>query len=384
MLLRPRVALLHQRAQRGRCGVEYVDAMLGDHLPEAAEVREIWNAFEHQRHGAVGERPVNNVGVAGNPADVGGAPVDVARAVVEDVVVCRRDVDEIAAGGVQHPLRLTSAAGSIENEQRGLGVHLRWRALGAGGAECVVPPDVAPRLHDDCAAGAPHHQHVLDARRLRNRRVGVCLHRDIGLGTAHAGVLRDNQLALGIVDARDQAVGRERAEDDGMHRTNPRARQHRNRQFRDHLQVDADAVALADAERLQRIGGLLHFGVQFRVGEALALVGVVALPDDGDRVAVPRLDVAVDAVVAGVELPALEPCDSGRAVVAVAYAVPLARPADALRFPGPESFGVGDRAVVELLIFRKARNVCLFRCCLRRGEYLHHCSHREAAQLRAA
>ena len=68
------------------------------------------HAFEHQRRRAVRERAVDDVAVAGDPADVGGAPVDVAVVIVEDVLMRQRGVDEIAAGRVQHALGLSGRA----------------------------------------------------------------------------------------------------------------------------------------------------------------------------------------------------------------------------------------------------------------------------------
>ncbi len=89
-LLHRRVAGLHQRADRGRRGVEDVDLVLVDDVPEARIVRIVRHALEHQRGRAVGERAVDDVAVAGDPADVGRAPVDVAVVIVEDVLMRHR------------------------------------------------------------------------------------------------------------------------------------------------------------------------------------------------------------------------------------------------------------------------------------------------------
>ena len=84
---------------------------------------------------AVGERPVDDVRVAGHPADVGGAPVDVGlRLEVEDGVVGVRDLGEVAAGGVQDALRLTGGARGVEDEERVLGVERLGRVLGRSAA----------------------------------------------------------------------------------------------------------------------------------------------------------------------------------------------------------------------------------------------------------
>ena len=62
--------------------------MLLADLPEAAGVGPGRHALEHQRGGAVGEGSVDDVAVAGDPAHVRGAPVDVALVVVEGAVSC--------------------------------------------------------------------------------------------------------------------------------------------------------------------------------------------------------------------------------------------------------------------------------------------------------
>ena len=69
---------------------------------------------DHQRGRAVGERPIDDIAVAGHPADVGGTPVDVAVLIVEDVLMRHRREHEIAAGGVQHTLRRAGRARGVE------------------------------------------------------------------------------------------------------------------------------------------------------------------------------------------------------------------------------------------------------------------------------
>ena len=193
-------ARLHQRADRGRRGVEDVDLVLVDHLPEARHRRIVRHAFEHQRRGAVRERAVDDVGVARHPADIGSAPVDVAVVVVEHVLVRHRGVDVIAAGRVQHALGFAGRAGGIEDEQRVLGVHLLARALRVHDVRGLVVPDVAHRIHVDGAAGAAHHDHVVDAARLGDRRVGIGLQRNLA-AAADAFVGRDDDGRLAVLDA---------------------------------------------------------------------------------------------------------------------------------------------------------------------------------------
>ncbi len=80
-------------------------------------------AFVHGLGGAVDERRVGDVGVSGDPADIGRAPVHVRLGVqVEDGLVGEGGLGEAAAGGVQDALGLPGGAGGVENEQRVLGV----------------------------------------------------------------------------------------------------------------------------------------------------------------------------------------------------------------------------------------------------------------------
>ena len=79
------IALRHQRADRRRGGIKNVDLMLIDHLAHTRRGRPVRYPFEHQRRRAAGQRAVEQVAMAGDPTDVGGAPVDVARMIVEHV-----------------------------------------------------------------------------------------------------------------------------------------------------------------------------------------------------------------------------------------------------------------------------------------------------------
>ncbi len=104
------IALAHQGADRRGRGIEDVDLVLVDDLPEARGIRIVRHALEHQRGGAVGQRPIDDIAVAGHPADIGGAPVDIALVIIEDVLMGPGDIDQIAAAGVQHALGLSRSS----------------------------------------------------------------------------------------------------------------------------------------------------------------------------------------------------------------------------------------------------------------------------------
>ena len=69
------------------------------------------------------ERSVDDVAVAGDPADVGGGPADVGVGLdVKDVVVRRRGLGEVAAGRVKDALGLRGRTRGVHDEHRVLGV----------------------------------------------------------------------------------------------------------------------------------------------------------------------------------------------------------------------------------------------------------------------
>lgn len=342
----------HQRADRRRGGVEDIDLVLVDHLPEPRDRRVGRDALEHQGGGAVRQRPVQDVGMPGDPADIGGAPVDVALVVVEDVLMRHRRVDEVAAGGVDDALRLAGRTRGVEQEQRVLGLDMGDRAfVGDLGGGCVVI-DVADRVHLDGAAGAAHHDHVVDAvgRKALDRRVDIGLQRHLA-AAAQALVGGDDELRVAALDAAGQRIRREAAEHHRVDRAEPGAGQHGVGGFRDHRQVDGDPVALGDAAVAQDVGHPAHLRMQLAVGDMARFRRIVALPDDRDLVAA-GLEVAVDAIVGGVGDAVGEPLDrdvagAERRLLHLGIG---GEPVDPLAVLAPERLRITDRGLVPGLI----------------------------------
>ena len=110
--------LLGQGADDSRSGIELVDLMLFHDLPEASVMRMIGNAFEHHRCGTVEQRSVNNITMTGDPADIGGAPVDIIFVVLEYIFEGESGVDHITRIGVDHSLGHPGGSGGVEDEQR--------------------------------------------------------------------------------------------------------------------------------------------------------------------------------------------------------------------------------------------------------------------------
>jgi len=316
-----------------------------DDRPEPVLFGEVGRPLVEHTGRAVRERSVDDVGVAGDPAAVGRAPVDVVVGLdVEHVSVRPRDLGEVPAGRVHDALGLRGRPARVEEVEEVLGVHRLGRAVRRLRRDDVVPPDVATVLHRDVVLRAPQHEAALDRRRLVHRDVGALLQRHHVAATPRT-VGRDEELRLGVVDAVAQRVGREPAEHHRVRGADARARQHRDGQLRDHAQVDVDPVALLDAQVLQRVRDPRDLVEQVLVGDRAGVAGLT-LPVVRDLVAVALEHVAVDAVVGDVELAADEPLGEGD--VPLEDRVPLLEPVDELgRLSRPEPFVVPVGLVVD-------------------------------------
>ena len=158
--------------------------------------------------------------------------------------------------------------------------------------------------------------------------------------------------SLGVQSSmrRRQLLGGKAAEHHGMHRAQPRAGQHRHHRFGDHRHVDDDAVALADALRRDRAGELRHVIAQLAIGEALLRAGDRRIVDQRRLLGAAALDVAVERVVAGIELAAGEPAIERRLGASSTLSQRL-RPVDRLGLLGPESLGVAERTRMQRAVF---------------------------------
>ncbi len=283
----------------------------------------------------------------GDPADVGGAPVDVGLGVqvVDDGVGVGR-LREVAAGGVQDALGLSGRAGGVEDVERVLGRHRLRLVVVALPVDEVVPPHVLVGPLD-VGPGAAHDEHVLDRGVLaRHGLVDGGLERS-GLALAVLPVGGDDHAGLGVGDAGADGVGAEPAEHHRVRGAEAGAGQHRHDRLGDHGQVDRDPVALGHTQLGEGVGGLadaaLQLGIRDRLGAALG-----ALEVDGDPLAVAGLDVPVDAVVGDVELAVGEPRRERR-VAPVQDLGEVLAPGDVLpRLVGPEALEVGVGLVEQL------------------------------------
>src|SRR5205814_2255600 len=111
-----------------------------------------------------------------------------------------------------------------------------------------------------------------------------------------SAICRHNKLTARVVDAIYQCSGREAAEDDRVCCAEPRAGEHRNRQFRYERHVERNAVALLNARALQNIYEATDLSMQLLVGQC-SLLARLALPDNRSLVTPPRLKMSVQTVI---------------------------------------------------------------------------------------
>src|SRR4029077_6285617 len=123
--------------------------------------------------------------------------------------------------------------------------------------------------------------------------------------TSPATISGDYDFATCVVDAIDQRGAGEPAEDHRVGSADARARQHRDREFRNQRHVKRHAIPLFDSTTLQDVGKFADFGMELLVGEG-ALVAGFAFPNQRCFVAPPGVEMSVEAVVRNIQLAADE------------------------------------------------------------------------------
>ncbi len=106
-------------AERGRRGEERDGLVLGDHAPERAGIRRADRlALVHDRGRAMDQRPIDDVAVADDPADVGAAPPDLAGLDAVEIEHRPFQRDQMAAIVAHDALGNARGAGRVENVER--------------------------------------------------------------------------------------------------------------------------------------------------------------------------------------------------------------------------------------------------------------------------
>ena len=157
------LAPTHKSADGGGRGVQNAHAILGDHIPETIPPRVIRRTLVHHRGRPVSQRAVDDIAVAGDPANIGGAPVNVILFQVENPLGGGLRPQQIPRRAMDNPLGLARGAAGIQQKQQILAVH-RLRRAGSGLIpHQIVPPDIPSGGHPVIGApGAPQHYYLFN------------------------------------------------------------------------------------------------------------------------------------------------------------------------------------------------------------------------------
>ncbi len=325
------VAIAHQRPDDRRRGVEDGRLEFLDDLPETIRPRIGGHAFEHHRGPAQAQRPVEDVRVAGNPADIGGTPVDIGVLEVEHPLRRVQGIGQVAAGGMYDTLGFPGGTAGIENKQRILGGH-RLRFTDRGnivGYHFFVPPAVAAGLHPDFVAGAANDQAVLDRLTLFQCLVGIWFERnDLAGPQDRVGSHQDTGLT--ILNTVLQADRGKTGKDHRMDRADAGAGQQDNGQLGDHRQVDRYPVALFHPHLFQDIGTTTHFFIQLAIGKPAYFLIRLSLPDDRRFVPLAVGQMPINTIIRNIERRPVEPTHLRFCQIGIENPVPRREPAHQL------------------------------------------------------
>ena len=96
----PVVSPANECANGSRRSIENGYSIFFDDSPKPIRLRPVRRAFVHHDGSAIRQWAVDDVAMAGHPADVRGAPIDIFIANIEYVLCRRIHADEIATGRV--------------------------------------------------------------------------------------------------------------------------------------------------------------------------------------------------------------------------------------------------------------------------------------------
>ena len=139
-------SLVHEHPDGSRCGVDHRDSVVLDDLKPPAEVGIVGRALVHDACRTQAERPVGDVAVAGDPSDIGSAPVDIRILDIEDPGGGKRRADAHAAVSMHYAARLSAGSGGVKDEERIGSVH---------GQRLAGSRTVRPRTHSTRHRGPP-------------------------------------------------------------------------------------------------------------------------------------------------------------------------------------------------------------------------------------
>lgn len=287
--------------------------------------------------------------MASDPTDVTTAEVAIAIVNVKDVLAGQCGAKQVSGGGVHDTLGLSGRTRCVKQEEGVLRVHGLGGNVAGPLLNLLVPPQITAGNHVDVSASAAVDENVANIGALLQGIVDNLLGAN-ELAASLALVGSDDESGLCIKDTVAESVGRETGEDDGVDGADTDTGQDSNNGFGNHGHVDGDGIALLDAGLLEDPSNLGHVAKKLAVGHVAAIVDLVSLVDDGNAVGI-LVSMAINGVVAGVELALDEPLDITLSEAAGGDGLEVAGPGQQLAScSAPELVGLGDGFLVELLV----------------------------------
>ena len=179
-------------------------------------------------------------------------------------------------------LRFTCRTAGVEHEQRMLGIQRLSRGYTGHFAHLLMPPEIPGWSHINRLTRSLINDDAFNGRRAGQRIIGIFLQRH-NRASAISTVGRNQDAGLRIIDSVAKGLRAEPAKNDIVSYTDPGARQHRNRQFRNHPHVDRRAIALLDSERLENVGEAADLVMQHLIADC-ADIPRLAFPENRDFV----------------------------------------------------------------------------------------------------
>jgi hypothetical protein len=210
--------------------------------------------------------------------------------------------------------------------------------------EELRPEDVSARLHLRLVLTPAVHDDVRDMLAMPGHRLVDDPLEGYVLSLSEGQVGTEQRLCSGHLDSIAESARPEAREDRDVDGADPETGEHEDDRFAAGGHVDAQAVALADAQAAQRGGGAAHLVLQLRVREH-CLVAAFVLAYEGGPPPVAGLDVAIEAIPGEVGLPTHKPSEVTPAIIGLVripfeHPLPWPVPGQGLRRSCPEAIGV--------------------------------------------
>ena len=260
---------------------------------------------------------------------------------------------------MEDALGFAGGAAGVEDEKRVLAIKTFSGAFGVYFFHFIVPKEIAPVLHVHRAVGAAQHDDFFHGSGSGGERsVHVILQRH-HLAATISAVRGDNDRGFTVFGAVFDAFAAEAPEDHAMDRPDAGAGQHGDGGFRNHGQVDHDAVFGLRAVGFQHVGKAADFALQLLIGEGAPVAGF-AFEDNGGFIFTGWIgSVAVHAILSDIQLPPAEPPGGWR--LPLEHGFPGLLPQQLRRLACPEFCGVFDAFRILLFVSFQTLDPCSLR-----------------------